>query len=92
MFGGVVEAAGFANPLTSTAEEVDPDYADMKAVVELLAREAKRNGVAIAIGHPHDVTLTLLSKWLTEDHGVTLVPLDEAMRIKAERRTKVAVR
>ena len=30
----------------------------------MLAREAKRSGVAIAIGHPHDVTLRLLAAWL----------------------------
>jgi polysaccharide deacetylase 2 family uncharacterized protein YibQ len=53
----------------------------------LLARAARRGGVAIAIGQPHDVTLTLLSAWLKQDHGVTLVPLDEAMRIKIARQS-----
>jgi polysaccharide deacetylase 2 family uncharacterized protein YibQ len=42
----------------------------------------KRTGVAIAIGHPRDVTMRLLAAWLARDHGVTLVPLDEAMRRK----------
>jgi polysaccharide deacetylase 2 family uncharacterized protein YibQ len=60
--------------------------------LEMLAREAKRTGVAIAIGHPHDVTLKLLAAWLARDHGVTLVPLDEAMRLKAARGTAVASR
>ncbi len=50
--------------------------------LEMLAREAKRTGVAIAIGHPHDVTLKVLAAWLAQDHGVTLVPLAEAMRLK----------
>jgi hypothetical protein len=35
--GGIVEHAGFGNPLKSTAAEVDPDYADMLAIVERLA-------------------------------------------------------
>jgi len=52
----------------------------------------KRSGIAIAIGHPHDVTLKLLAAWLAQDHGVMLVPLDEAIRLKAERATAVAVR
>jgi hypothetical protein len=38
------------------------------------------------------VTLKLLAQWLAQDHGVSLVPLDEAIRMKAERATAVAVR
>jgi len=70
----------------------DPREAAVSAQLEMLAREAKRNGVAIAIGHPHDATLRLLKDWLTQDHGVTLVPLDEAMRLKAGRETALAAR
>jgi polysaccharide deacetylase 2 family uncharacterized protein YibQ len=70
----------------------DQREAAVSAELEMLAREAKRNGVAIAIGHPHDVTLGLLAKWLAQDHGVTLIPLNEAMRMKAERQLAVAVR
>jgi polysaccharide deacetylase 2 family uncharacterized protein YibQ len=64
----------------------------VSAELEMLAREARRTGIAIAIGHPHDVTLALLKQWLAEDHGVTLVPLDEAIRMKAERRTALAAK
>jgi polysaccharide deacetylase 2 family uncharacterized protein YibQ len=70
----------------------DPREAAVSAQLEMLAREAKRSGVAIAIGHPHDATLRLLKDWLAHDHGVTLVPLDEAIRLKAGRETAVAVR
>ena len=70
----------------------DPRPLAVSAELEMLAREARRNGVAIAIGHPHDVTLKLLAQWLAQDHGVTLVPLDEAIRIKAERKTAMAAR
>ncbi len=70
----------------------DQKSASVAMELELLAREAKRTGVAIAIGHPHDVTLSLLKKWLAEDHGVTLVPLDEAIRLKAQAPTAVATR
>jgi hypothetical protein len=38
IIGGIVQNAGFGNPLESTAEEVDPDYADMLAIVERLAK------------------------------------------------------
>ena len=62
-----------------------PGEAEVAAQLRALVREAKRTGVAIAIGHPRDATLTLLKEFLSEDHGVTLVPLDEAMRLKASR-------
>ena len=60
--------------------------------LQALVREAKRTGVAIAIGHPRDATLTQLKKFLSEDHGVKLVPLDEAMRRKAVQGLRVASR
>ncbi len=60
--------------------------------LDLLAREARRNGVAIAIGHPHDVTLAALKHWLAQDHGVTLVPLDEAIRLKSQPPAAIAMR
>ena len=87
--GHVARAAGVMTAARDVFLDDDPSPEAVNAELENLAREAKRNGVAIAIGHPHDVTLALLAKWLDEDHGVTLVPLDEAMRLKAERR-KVA--
>lgn len=62
------------------------------AQLEALAREARRSGAAIAIGHPHDVTLRALAAWLAQDHGVTLVPLDEAMQIKREQMPALAAR
>jgi polysaccharide deacetylase 2 family uncharacterized protein YibQ len=62
----------------------DQSPAAINAELEVLVRQAKHMGVAIAIGHPHDVTLKLLAAWLAKDHGVTLVPLDEAIRRKAQ--------
>ncbi len=56
-----------------------------RQLVELVA-VAKKQGAAIAIGHPHAVTLRLLAEWLAEDHGVTLVPLPEAMRAPGNER------
>ena len=58
--------------------------------LQALVREAKRTGVAIAIGHPRNATLTHLKKFLSEDHGVKLVPLDEAMRLKNGMQVKLA--
>src|SRR4051812_17061464 len=56
---------------------------EIRKQLDALARTARSQGVAIAIGHPHDLTLQLLAAWLAQDHGVTLVPLSEAIRLKA---------
>jgi hypothetical protein len=42
IFGGVVQNAGFENPMQSTVAEVDPDYADMMAVVIELMKNVER--------------------------------------------------
>jgi hypothetical protein len=42
IFGGIVEHAGFGNPMQSAAAEVDPDFADMSAIVERLAEGVKK--------------------------------------------------
>jgi polysaccharide deacetylase 2 family uncharacterized protein YibQ len=78
------QAAGVMTAARDVFLDDDQSPAAVAAQLELLAREAKRTGIAIAIGHPHDVTLALLKKWLAEDHGVTLVPLDEAIRLKGQ--------
>ncbi len=47
-----------------------------------LERIAKRNGSAIAIGHPHDQTMDVLQKWLDEapGRGFVLVPVSTIVR------------
>ena len=57
-----------------------------------LVTEARRTGVALAIGHPHDVTLKILAAWLAEDHGVRLVPVSEAIRLKTEHAAVIAAK
>ena len=86
------QAAGVMTAARDIFLDDDQNPAAVVAQLELLAREAKRSGVAIAIGHPHDVTLTLLKRWLAEDHGVMLVPLDEAIRLKSQGGITVATR
>jgi polysaccharide deacetylase 2 family uncharacterized protein YibQ len=90
--GAAARGAGVMTAGRDIFLDDDQSEAAVSAELEMLAREARRTGIAIAIGHPHDVTLKLLAKWLAQDHGVTLVPLDEAIKLKAERATAVAVR
>jgi hypothetical protein len=91
-----VRAAARASGVMTGARDIflddDPRAPAVSAELEMLAREAKRTGVAIAIGHPHDATLKLLAQWLAQDHGVSLVALDEAIRMKAERAAALAAR
>lgn len=41
LFGGIIEAAGYACPLRSVAAEIDPDMADMTALVQKLCEGVK---------------------------------------------------
>jgi polysaccharide deacetylase 2 family uncharacterized protein YibQ len=86
--GSVGEAAALQAGVMTGGRDVflddDQSEAAVKAQLAALVATARRQGVAIAIGHPHDATMRLLAAWLAQDHGVTLVPLDEAMRAKRE--------
>lgn len=58
-----------------------------KAVTRQLVkteRIARRRGYAIAIGHPHDVTLDVLEKWIPDavSRGFVLVPLSAIVRLR----------
>ena len=64
----------------------------IRARLEELVLKARKTGVAIAIGHPHGATLRVLAAWLAGDHGVRLVPVSEAIKLKTERRAVVAAR
>ncbi len=61
-------------------------------LAELEAR-ARAQGIAIAIGHPHDVTLAALAQWTASAgaRGFVLVPLSEAIRLKTERDARRAL-
>ncbi len=57
-----------------------------------LESRARATGIAIAIGHPHDVTLAALADWTAHAaaRGFTLVPLSEAIRLKTERDVRLS--
>ena len=61
-------------------------------LMELEAR-ARAQGIAIAIGHPHAVTLAALAAWTTHAgaHGFILVPLSQAIRLKTEREARLTL-
>jgi polysaccharide deacetylase 2 family uncharacterized protein YibQ len=56
------------------------------AQLAALEQRARVQGIAIAIGHPHDVTLAALAQWMAKAgaKGFVLVPLSEAILLKTE--------
>ncbi|MGC8534798.1 MAG: divergent polysaccharide deacetylase family protein [Rhizomicrobium sp.] len=50
--------------------------------LRLLKQVAVRNGVAIAIAHPHPATLQAIRWWLAHQRGLDLVTLHTALRLK----------
>jgi polysaccharide deacetylase 2 family uncharacterized protein YibQ len=85
------EAAAKAAGVDSIGRDIflddDQSEAAVTAQLNALAATARRQGVAVAIGHPHAATLRLVKAWLAEDHGVRVVTLPESMRTKARRET-----
>jgi len=55
------------------------------AQLSLLEKDARENGVAIAIGHPHEVTMAVLAEWCAKLSGYRLIPISLAIRMKTER-------
>lgn len=64
-------------------DDVETRPAIMAQLAETEAR-AREEGVAIAIGHPHDVTLAALADWTRQLRGFRLVPASVAIRMKTE--------
>jgi hypothetical protein len=60
-----------------TATAVDQQLREVEAI-------AKKKGTAIAIGHPHDVTIAALTSWIASlpQKGIVLVPLTEIVKTR----------
>jgi polysaccharide deacetylase 2 family uncharacterized protein YibQ len=52
------------------------------AQLRALENRARANGIAIAIGHPHAITLDAVGYWASHQNGFRLVRLSEAIRLK----------
>lgn len=59
----------------------------IRVQLELAKATARAHGMAVAIGHPHEATLTALKEWLPslEAAGVQLVPATEILRRRTEK-------
>lgn len=70
-------------PLVSRDVFLDDDQSPqaVQAMLNRVEEVARKHGLAVAIGHPHDVTLTALERWLPTlaAKGFVLVPLTDAL-------------
>lgn len=59
-----------------------PSLPAIRGELERLERVARRQGAAVAIGHPHLVTIQALESWLpeAEKRGFRFVPVQEVLR------------
>lgn len=66
----------------------DPDMASVRSQLAVLEGIARREGLAIGIGHPHDGTLKALEGWLPglARRGFALVPVSAAVSAPERRR------
>lgn len=83
-----VIAAARAHGVETGARDVflddTPTIDTVDAQLRALEAKARVQGVAIAIGHPHEITLDAVAYWAAHRTGFRLVTLKEAMRKKTE--------
>jgi hypothetical protein len=84
-----VVAVARAYGVTTASRDVFLDDVENIDAVDVqlrtLEKQAKETGIAIAIGHPHEITLDAISYWAAHQQGFTLVSLKDAIRLKTER-------
>jgi polysaccharide deacetylase 2 family uncharacterized protein YibQ len=83
----VARAFGVASAARKVFLDDVPSPAAIEGALEALARCAKHDGVAIAIGHARPLTLDRIAAWTREAKadGVQLVTLRAAIRLETER-------
>ena len=68
---------------------IDNDFESRAAIerqLDALEALARRRGFAVGIGHPHDVTLDVLERWLpaVQRRGIALVPISAVVNRRIE--------
>jgi uncharacterized protein len=81
----VARAFGVASSDRDVFLDDDQSAAAVEGQLRALEKVARSQGVAIAIGHPHTVTLDLVTRWCADLKGYRLIPVSTAIRLKTER-------
>jgi polysaccharide deacetylase 2 family uncharacterized protein YibQ len=87
----VARAHGVASAARDVFLDDRPTAAAVDAQLRVLERCAPEQGIAIAIGHPHEATLRAVAGWARNRTGFALVPLAAAIRLKTERESLVSL-
>ncbi|MBE9552684.1 MAG: divergent polysaccharide deacetylase family protein [Proteobacteria bacterium] len=79
---GLARDMGMPHATRNVFLDNDLDAAKIRAQLAELERVARRRGQAIAIGHPHDLTVDVLAEWIPEARrkGFTLVPVSAIVK------------
>ncbi len=76
-------------PFAARQVFIDNEQSVQAVLAQLSKAEsyARKHGMAIAIGHPHDATIEALSQWLPglEAKGLVLVPVTTIVRVSGNR-------
>ena len=82
----VAHASGVASAERDVFLDDVPTAVGVRSQLAELEARARRQGVAIAIGHPHEVTLAAVAAWCkqAQARGYTLIPISEAIRLKTD--------
>ncbi len=83
----LARAAGVAFAVRDIFLDNDAIAEAVRQQLSALEMVARRQGYAVAIGHPHDGTLNALAPWLDaiENRGFALVPLSAIVRFRQDR-------
>ncbi len=90
---GVTHAFGVASAGRDVFLDDEQTATAVGTQLEELEARARASGIAIAIGHPHAVTLQALAAWTARAaaRGFILVSLSEAIRLKTEREVRLSL-
>jgi polysaccharide deacetylase 2 family uncharacterized protein YibQ len=85
-------AAGVATTWRDVFLDNVPTHTAISTQLERLLRKARREGTAVAIGHPHPETVAVLARELPrlEQRGVRLTTLSEVVAMRGARGPRVA--
>jgi polysaccharide deacetylase 2 family uncharacterized protein YibQ len=84
--GEEARAAGLPVAFRDVFLDHEPNGAFVRQQLKLLEHIAARQGFAVAIGHPHGFTLSILEKWLPDAkaRGFAIVPLTAIVKRRGQ--------
>lgn len=84
--GRIADEIGLPNASRHVFLDDDMSLDAVRKSLALLEQTARRSGMAIAIGHPHPTTMSVLEEWLpaAKQRGFDLVPVSWVVNARAD--------